>query len=156
MTFIELGALIALLALFAATVSPAFVRLAENQKAYRFRSEALAICAQAREKALETGADVTVSFRDGEGPLVATTEAEGDDSVLASVAVPESVVPESAGTWTAVFHPDGTAEAEPLEVTDGGGTRYLVVRGDGRVGWFDEPPEEQETRWRAGDYEQRT
>ncbi|MEJ5170318.1 MAG: GspH/FimT family pseudopilin [Fimbriimonadales bacterium] len=156
MTFIELGALIALLALFAATVSPAFVRLAENQRAYRFRTEALALCSQARERALETGADVSVSFQDGEGPMIAELAWDGEDTVVARVEVPESVVPENAGSWTAVFRADGTAEAEPLEVTDGASVRYLVVLGDGRVGWYDEPPEEQEARWRAGDYEQRT
>ncbi|MCX7799752.1 MAG: GspH/FimT family pseudopilin [Fimbriimonadales bacterium] len=155
LTFIELGAAITLLALFAAAVAPAFVRLAENQRAYRFREEALAVCAQAREAALSRGSDVTVAFNESGDALVATLASE-EDTLVARASVPDSISADGAGSWTAVFHPDGTAEADPLEVADGAGVRYLVVRADGRVAWAEEPPEEGDSRWRAGDYEQRT
>lgn len=155
LTFIELGAAITLLALFAATVAPAFVRLAETQRAYRFREEATALCAQAREAALANGADVTVSFDESGEALIASMSG-AEETVVARVSVPDTLLADGAATWSAVFHPDGTAEAEPLEVSDGRGVRYLVVHGDGRAGWFEEPPEDDGARWRAGDYEQRT
>lgn len=156
-TYVEISAVIFILALFAAVVSPSFTRASVSQQATKFYAEALSVCKDARERAISQGQPVQVSVNDQESAVTASLigDAQEDGSTLATAQMPDAIRTVDASGWSVVFNPDGTADPDSVEFGEGDITRFLVVERDGSVKWQNEPPDE-ETRWEAGTIESRT
>lgn len=161
-TLVEMSAVIIVLALVAAIVTPRLAAVLEANKVREYRRNVINLMGQARENAIRTGQVTSVSHNDGEFRMQSGTEDSA--SVMQRVQAIDTVRAENFETdgspagdsdWQISFYPDGTCDGGGFELSEGGDTEAIrilkrngqIYRTDGDLASTEDP----EGRWNAGE-----
>lgn len=167
-TFVEMSAVIVVIVLISAIVTPRLIaeREAAARKAFEYELVALVTEGLNRSKISEE----IIRFRGTETNFQITTEASGtslsDGGGLRSVTVPTGVTVsrvldrgEEIGLeeFEVVFGKVGSLSPSSIEFRFNGRVKTFDIKSDGRALWRTTlADEEQQATWEAGDLEQRT
>lgn len=164
-TLVELGVVILVLAMLAALVAPRLVAFQRTQEYRTFVSQTRAIFSEAREAAIERKAACVLTI-DGRSIQLAPLSEDSDAQAIRTVSMPDGVEVSTVRLngsqsneteWRVAFYPDGSATKAGIEFDSDG--RIFAMQVDdvtGRTELIDDTlPEETQTRWEAGEREQR-
>jgi general secretion pathway protein H len=161
-TLVEMSAVIIVLALMAAAITPRLAATIEANKVREYRRNVINLFGQARENAVRTGQTTSVSHNEGEFRMQSGTEDSAN--VMERVESIETVraenfevagSPSGDGDWQVSFYPDGTCDGGGFELSEGGSTESIrilkrtgqIYRNDGDLAATEDP----EARWNAGE-----
>lgn len=167
-TLVEMSAIVAIVALFAALAVPSFLARQRTREVTAFFVRLPDLAVFAREVAQRD--ERTVRIRFDEGQSLFTAEADGqtqndESTTLRDLPMPEDVRTSNfrqeeqsvnAGEWELTFYPDGRSDGGAVELNDNGRIRSVIVAPDGTVRLQEGAmPNAEERRWQAGEREQR-
>lgn len=166
-TLMEVSVVILILALLSAAVIPRVVAMQQTQMEQEFRLELGALVTQAQYRARTSTDTIQISFDEAEQSFsIESVDAEGTESVVRTVAMPEtiSIASTRVGTtsstsseWTVQFFSDGSCQGGAIELNFGGRVETLsLLASSGASRWSaGEMPAAESLRWQAGEIEQR-
>lgn len=165
-TYVEMGAVILLIALFAAIVLPHMLQVERAAEARAFRSDLVNLVKEGRERAIADGRTSVLRMEDGGDALELVhlaNEEESEDAVLRTLdllADAEVTASRRNGedttdeTFELRLYPDGRSDRGSVEFDDATSTFTLTVDAKGRAEIQDgATPEDADDRWEAGQIE---
>lgn len=167
-TLIEMGVVIALIALLAAMVVPSMAHWRAGDEYRAFPGKLLRFVSRAKQDAIDTKQSRSIGYdaTTGEFRMFWTDPDTSQEQEGARLSVPAEMElgrlvylnkDTSVQNWQITFYPDGTAEDSGFEVRDQ--DRYVTITAD-RLGVIkltrDQLPEQTDVRWSAGENEVRT
>ncbi len=166
-TLIELTVVIFIVALFSALFAPNVAAFLKGDEYRTFRAETKSAFGFARESAIQAKAPHRVRIQESSRTIeVIRQGTDGQDQTVRTVDMAQQVTvskvtlngqDSNTETWEVTFYPDGSATKAGLELsTDGQLFAVQVNEVTGRSTFIDgELPEDTESRWEAGEREQR-
>lgn len=167
-TLIEVSVVVLILAMFAALVVPRLVAMQKSQDYRTFVSATRSAFGYAREMAIESKTEYRLKVNESQRQveLVRGVDQGSEQQADRTVSMPEGVTVSkvrldgtdtSTDTWEVIFYPDGTSSRAGVEFSSDG--RQIALQVDdvtGRAKFIDgELPDETDTKWQAGEREQR-
>ncbi|MBX3117535.1 MAG: type II secretion system protein [Fimbriimonadaceae bacterium] len=165
-TLIELGVVVLVLAMFSALAVPRLVAFQRAEDYQNFINRTKAIFGEARETAIERKAVFVLRVSGDQIELTEDGADEGQGQAIRTVPLPDGVQVDqvtlngsttNTETWLMAFYPDGTATRGGVQF-DSDGRLFSMQVDDvtGRAAFIDgELPEQTQTKWEAGEREQR-
>ncbi len=161
-TLIELSAVVLVLALLAAFLTPNLGRsLVANQRR-NYRAGLLRMVADARRQAAQTGTAITMGVSDDGAFQLSAVNADNEENVLSTLAPIDGVEAsglylkdgtEAGNDWLVKFYPDGTSDGGAIDISENGDEiRYQIQPATGLVAIVSTDTEFQEDRWPAGEF----
>lgn len=183
-TLIEMSAVIVVLAVAAALVTPRLLTMRASREVATFWLKLPDLAVLAREHAQSARVTTRVKYDDGQklfrvveddsststssnGPLQLPSSDDSDQSVsgIKDLPVPDGLEPQNfrvedestpSSDWSIVFYPDGRSDGAALEVDDHGRIHSVIVDPDGSIrATIGSLPAADERKWSAGEREQR-
>lgn len=167
-TYVELGLVLAIIALAAMAIVPNLVRIGRQREVRAFKARLVAMIGTARSQALESGETVAVTYSKADRSFRAILERSSDSTTtqLREVKVPDGIDVQRFGAdryeapadgWRVPFFYDGSSSGGGVELqAEGQPWSVLVTTGDARVRTFDdELPDPSGEKWKAGTYVKR-
>lgn len=164
-TYVELGAVVLLIAMFAALVMPNLIALQHSREIRSFYTDVVRFVRSAREMAIAR--NQTLELRVGQGDsfeIVVPATEEAEAQVLETKELPQELrfgsfrldgQESTAETWSVRFYFDGAAQSAMAEILEGNASRTLRIGSrDARVDLLQgNMPDEEPDEWEAGQIE---
>lgn len=174
-TLIEMSAVIVVIMLFAAMITPGLLARQRSRNVVAFFVKLPDLAVYAREQAQSQRATMRLRFDEADSQFIVERTSENDaenrvsdsdDQVsLRRLGLQEGLSVSSyrqedetvsGGEWEILFYPDGQSNGAAVEIDDNGRRRAVIVDRNGSIRLEQGPlPAVEERRWPAGDREQR-
>lgn len=158
---------IVIIALFAGVIAPNLLARRDSRASAAFFVKLPDLVVEARDVAQQKGVTVDLQYDESKRVFTLTEESSNQSETTAfrEATIPTGLEAQtfrkanqvvSAGEWLIKFYPDGRADLGAVEVMDHGQAHALTVAKDGTLRIINGAmPDTEETRWPAGEREQR-
>jgi len=168
-TLVELTVVIAVLMILAAAVVPNLVAFETSQRERTFYNTLANLPAQARERAIAQGKNVTLQYDDNANQFqLHSNDDNGNDQSISKLdllpgmqvnRVMLGTTDSNSSDWKLTFYPDGTSDGggAELTLTDSTIVSLKIEASNGHAQLLtDRLPDPSAEKWQAGDYVHRT